>query len=98
MAVPCESEGVDTESTGHCVCQGFSLECTLIVKVAHELVLMLLTRDSLSMLYLLSGINVSYPKEGKHMWLLMTSSPRTQNCMRKQNEQWNELFRISFFY
>lgn len=98
MAVPCESEGVDVENTGCYVSQGFRLECTVIAKVAHELIVTLLTHDSLPVLYLLSGTNVSYPKEGKHTGLLMTSSPHTQNCMRKQDEQWNELLRISLFY
>ena len=86
VAVPCESGGVDIGNTGCYVSQGFSLESTLIVKVAHKLVVTLLIHDSLPMLYLLSGINVSYPKEGKHMWLLLTSSPHTQNCMRTQDE------------
>lgn len=67
MAVPCESEGVDTENTGYCMSQGFNLECTLIVKVAHKLIVTLLTHDSFTMIYLLSQINVSYPKEGKLM-------------------------------
>lgn len=91
MEVPCESEGVDIENVGGCVSQGVNLECIL---VAHELVT-LLTHDLLTMLYLLSRIHVSYPKGGTHMWLVRTSSPCTQNSMRKQDEPLNGLLRIS---
>lgn len=47
VAVPCGSEGVDIENTGCYASQGFSLECTLIVKTAQGLVSTLLTHDLL---------------------------------------------------